>query len=568
MQNNLKNNCQNCKIDFLIEEEDLIYYDKIKVPPPTWCSDCRLQRRLAFPNAWSVYFRNCDKCSKKTMSMYRPDAPLTVYCQPCYWADDWDGTEYAMDYDSNRNFLEQWRELQLKTPQCALETTYLNLKNSEYSNAVAYTKNCYQVFWADYCEDVYYSSQLNEIKDSLDLLKSDKSELCYESVGLENSSKVFYSENCTDCVDVWFSRNCYGCINCIGCVNLRGKSYMIFNKQYSKEEYFEKVKEFRLDTREGIKSLLKESKDFWKTLPYREYTGNAQNYNVSGDYIFESKNAKECYVCTGVEDVKFSQFITVPSAKDCMDYSGWGNGASLVYDSGNVGENVSNVKFSYYCFPDVLNTEYSMWCISGKNNFGCANLKRKSYAILNKQYSKEEFEKLRNQIIEDMNKNPYIDKKGRVYKYGEFFPVEFSLFPYNDSNGIRFLPKEKEEAIEEGFNWVDKPELNYTKTINAEDLPQNITETTEDVLKEVIECVDCKKCYKVVDGEFTLYKKLNLPIPDQCPKCRDKRRFDLLNKPKLKDTNCANCKKDIKVMHDLDSGRIIFCEKCYQQEIF
>ena len=49
-------------------------------------------------------------------------------------------------------------------------------------------------------------------------------------------------------------------------------------------------------------------------------------------------------------------------------------------------ENVNNVKFSLYSTPDILNVEYCGWITSGKNNFGCMNLKRKSYCILNKQY--------------------------------------------------------------------------------------------------------------------------------------------------------------------------------------
>jgi len=39
-------NCQNCKKDFTIEPEDFNFYEKIKVPPPTFCPECRLQRRI------------------------------------------------------------------------------------------------------------------------------------------------------------------------------------------------------------------------------------------------------------------------------------------------------------------------------------------------------------------------------------------------------------------------------------------------------------------------------------------------------------------------------------------
>ena len=89
------------------------------------------------------------------------------------------------------------------------------------------------------------------------------------------------------------------------------------------------------------------------------------------------KIPKKCIYASHAENCKWCQFITFKPAKDCMDYSGWGNNAELIYESANVGENVSNVKFSYYCFPDIINMEYCLWCTAGKNNFGCVNLKRK-----------------------------------------------------------------------------------------------------------------------------------------------------------------------------------------------
>ncbi|MDI6602741.1 MAG: hypothetical protein QME57_01295 [Patescibacteria group bacterium] len=40
--NQEKCTCQNCKKEFVIEPEDFAFYEKIKVPPPTWCPECRL----------------------------------------------------------------------------------------------------------------------------------------------------------------------------------------------------------------------------------------------------------------------------------------------------------------------------------------------------------------------------------------------------------------------------------------------------------------------------------------------------------------------------------------------
>lgn len=565
MESEIKN-CQSCKKDFAIEAEDFNFYEKMKVPVPTWCPECRLIRRWSFANTWSLYWRNCDQCGERTMSVYPPEDKIKVYCPRCWWSDKWDGTEYAMDYDPSRPFLEQVKELGEKTPYVALESLYTSLKNSSYSNALAWCKDCYQIFWADYCDNVYYSSVLNTVKHSGDLLRAKDSELCYESIGINKCYRTFFSEECDACVDVWFSRNCYNCTNCVGCANLRGASYCIFNVKYSKEEYVEKLKELNLVSNSNLHELKKKAKEFWLTKPYRVYSGNSLNLNVTGEYVYESKNSKEMYICTGTENCKWTQIVSVKPAKDCYDYSGWGNNATLVYESVQVGENVNNVKFSSYCFPDCLNLEYCNWNIAGKNNFGCVNLKRKSYCILNKQYAKEEYEKLIIKIIEDMKNNPYVDKLGRRFFYGEFFPLELSKFPYNKSNAMRFFQKTKEESMSLGYDWRDEENPVYKISMDASSLPETIGESSESILNETIGCTHCSRAYKITKGEFDLLRRINLPVPRECPKCREEKRFSRLNPPKLYERSCAKCKAEILTAFAPDDPRVIYCEKCYQQE--
>jgi len=50
MKNSEIKNCQNCKKDFTVEPEDFNFYEKIKVPPPTFCPECRLVRRMLWRN--------------------------------------------------------------------------------------------------------------------------------------------------------------------------------------------------------------------------------------------------------------------------------------------------------------------------------------------------------------------------------------------------------------------------------------------------------------------------------------------------------------------------------------
>lgn len=556
--------CQNCHKDFTIEPEDFNFYEKIKVPPPTWCPECRMIRRFAFQNTWELTWANCDKCQNKTLSIFPKNSNVKIFCQPCWWSDDWDGTEYGMDYDPSRPFFEQLKELSEKTPFAAQESLYTSVKNSEYSNGLSWSKDCYLTFWADYCEFVYYSSICNGLKFSADCIRGWESELCYGSIGFLHNYRTFFSDQCISCVDVLFSRDCYSCTNCIGCVNLRGAKNCIFNVQYSPEEYKEKVKELKLDSWKSLRGLEKKAQEFWLTQPYREYNGNSMNVNVTGEHTYESKNSKEGYLVNYAENCKYCQFITVASTKDCWDYSGWGDSVSQIYESIVIGLNADSVYFSADCWPDVLDIQYSHWVISGKHNFGCINLKRKKYCILNKEYSKEEYEALKEKIIEDMEKNPYIDPAGRTFGYGEFFPPALSKFPYNKSNAMKFFPKKKEEAISLGYAWDDIENSTLPSTIEADRLPDTIAETTDALLNEVVKCAECARSYRIVKGELDLMRKMGLPLPHECPKCRESKRFARMTKPGMYHRNCAKCNDPIYTPYSPEDPRIVYCVKDYQ----
>ncbi len=65
-------NCQNCKKDFVIEPEDFNFYEKMKVPAPKICPDCRFKRRAIFRNETILYSgRQCGLCGKGIISIYQ-----------------------------------------------------------------------------------------------------------------------------------------------------------------------------------------------------------------------------------------------------------------------------------------------------------------------------------------------------------------------------------------------------------------------------------------------------------------------------------------------------------------
>lgn len=279
----------------------------------------------------------------------------------------------------------------------ALDANYPTLVNSEYVNHSATAKNCYLIFTADECENVLYSEYLLHNKDMMDSTMSGGSELCYWLINSGPCYRTFFSEG------------------------LRSKNYHIFNQPYPKEEYSKKLEEFHLDSYRSIQNLKKEAIEFWGKYPHK-FAHALRNANVTGDYVYSSKNSRDMYVVhEGAEDSRYCQLMTMSPLKDCYDYSVWGNGAQRVYECMVGGEGIDMVRFSFQVWPNVRDAEYCYFVGSSSSLFGCANIRNKQYCILNKQYTKEEYEKLRERIIRDMDKNPYIDRKGRVYKYGEFF---------------------------------------------------------------------------------------------------------------------------------------------------
>jgi len=121
------------------------------------------------------------------------------------------------------------------------------------------------------------------------------------------------------------------------------------------------------------------------------------------------------------EDLKYCQYLQDKPARDSYDHTIWGNGTELVYESQQVGDGAYNLKFCVESWVNVKNLEYCVECQSLSDCFGCVSLRNKKYCILNKQYSKAEYETLREKIKKHMDTMPYKDKMGRIYRYGEFF---------------------------------------------------------------------------------------------------------------------------------------------------
>src|SRR3989338_821711 len=136
--------CQNCKKDFIIEPDDFGFYEKMQVPPPTFCPDCRFQRRLLFRNNRVFYKTECILCGKTMISLYSKDKNYNIYCYDCWFSDKWDVMRYGCDYDFAIPFFVQFQSLQKAVPRASLYRD--NFISSDYCNYGMDFKECYLLF--------------------------------------------------------------------------------------------------------------------------------------------------------------------------------------------------------------------------------------------------------------------------------------------------------------------------------------------------------------------------------------------------------------------------------------
>jgi hypothetical protein len=579
--------CQNCHKDFVIEPDDFSFYKKIKVPPPTFCPECRMIRRMAFRDYRIFYKRKSDKTGETIFSVFSQQSPFKVWERDIWWSDECDNLNHEIDVDFKKSFFSQLKELFLNVPLPS--QTAWSLINSEYCAGSNSLKNCYLVFTATHSEDSMYCSEINNTKNSVDVTRIESSELCYQSFALTKCYGTVFSSSCENCMDVWFSRDLVGCNYCFGCTNLRNKQYYIFNEKYTKEEYKKLIDSFNLGSYKSIGEI-KEKTDKIIGKSIRKFMEGHYNQNVSGEYINNSKNVHNSYYVIQAEDCKYLQCFITPTAKNCYDCSLWGENTELAYECSSIGSDNYNVKFSCRCYKGSQNCEYSLYCIGCSYVFGCSGLRSKQYCILNKQYSKEEYFPLVEKLKKHMNDMPYVNQKGIIYKYGEFFPEEFSSFCYNESLAQDYFPLKKEEALRQGYRWKDKEERNYSVDIFSKDIPDNINDVNEDIINKVIECdhnnkqhptyceASCTEAFKIIPEELQFYKRMNLPLPRLCPNCRYFERIKMRNPMKLWHRTCmcdkenhehkGKCLNEFETSYAPEKQEIVYCERCYQQEVY
>lgn len=541
--------CATCGRNFTISTREQSLLNKIApvfngetfaIPLPRDCSICREQRRICFRNELKLYRRKCSMTGKTLVSIFSEDKPFPVLDPQVWWSDKFDPLAYGRDVDFSRPFFEQFADLLRCVPKPAIFNAAS--ENSAYTNYSTGNKNCYLLVGSGNCEDSMYCSRAFESRDIIDSFDLYKSELCYECLCSSNLYRCAYCRECSNSSDLFLCANCQGCSNCFGCVNLFNKSYQIFNRQFSKDDYARETARLRLD----LVSAEQQFEQLRRTEP--QLGVRQQNCEeCTGDLLL---NCKDC-----------SEVFTLKNSRDCM-HSAWGEKDTdcidcNFFDYSERQYNCSNLNLNYDVMFSFLvwssqRVMHSLMCYNSQDLFGCTGIKKAQYAILNKQYEAADYQKTAARLARHMRETG---------EWGKFFPQSISLFGYNETVAADFYPLTEAEARIRGFLWHTESERSQSAGPVLTAAPAG----REELLKTVWSCIECGGPHRIQPHEAALHEKIGVPPPPHCFDCRHRARVQQVNKRVFFDRTCGSCGQPVRTVQDAGSAPVIYCRDCYLQ---
>ena len=543
--------CVECKKEFTLDSGDFILYEKVGLKIPDQCFFCRVKQHFAFVPFGKFRKGKSDLTDESLITVLPEESRYPIYKSHEWWGDAWDPMSFGQDYDSNRSFFEQLKELQEKVPRP--HQTGENSTNCDWCDDVWESKNCYLCRSLLKCENCSYIYRVIDTKDSIDIFYSFNLQNSYDCLFCNNSFNLNFSENSRDCIDSYFLSDCRNCQNCFMSWNLRNKQYCIRNKQYTKEAYEEEIKKIRFDSFLNLVELKKEFEEILKSNVVHRENFNLRTTNSTGDYLTDCDKCVNCFSWEKSQNCR--NHIRGMKTKDSIDQTFTWNTEVSGNNSGVFG----GFDIKYSSWSDGRYSEYLDNCVEVEYCFGCVGLKKKKYCILNKQYTKDEYEVLKEKIITDM--------KNRG-EYGRFLPYSMGLCEYNFSTGMIYFPDTtKDEILEKGGYWSDN-DMSSEDGISSLELPDSIIETDKDISKQALICPETKYRFNISPSEYEFHKNKNFALPRVHFDWRIIKKIKRMSIIKSYLYKCFYCQKDISAYYPSEWGyQKIACEECYKQNI-
>ncbi len=564
-----------------------IGWEKFMLDMPNYAYWVRMLMRMNFRNEKKFCYAKTKNTQKTEISIVH-DSVRDVLSPKDWYEEDF--YQYGIDYSGD--FQQDLKKLFSSVPY--LSRFVLTSENSEYCNQTYQEKDCYLCAWGQNGESCMYTMYDLYAKYILDCHGAFYGEIGYESIMIFKSFKFFYCTALVDCYNTRFSVDLKNCKNVLFGYGLDGAEYIFKNKKLDKEEWEKVFAEYqkKIETISGLQEVIKEYEAFLQEYPRQA----VRNVNVEWCIGTQINNSKNTIFWFGTDDSNDSiycgvawwweNFIDIestsssPRCYNCI----W---SIKMHGCISIANNFDEMKNSYYDLY-MRWSEYMLWC------FGFAN---QSHCILNKRYAQEEWETLTKKIITEL-KSKWIR--------GQFLDTELSPFPYNDSVANKFFPiknlkvwntlnvlnpdgvgtvevLDPEAFISDALldlggeeklkiKWRNKDlEINIPEhmvAIAAKDLPNNINDVTDDILKKVVLCAETGRPFRIMKLELDFYRSYHLPLPIFHPDVRDVNRYKKMPNRWLDIYTCAKCNKETLAEYAPNDTRKVYCEACYNKEIY
>lgn len=144
-------------------------------------------------------------------------------------------------------------------------------------------QNCFMSSNLKNCNNVLFASSYENNENYNDIICAWRSEHMYGGVATGTfSAHVYNSAMIANSSYIFHSYALNNCSFCLGCIGLKNKSYCILNKQYTKEEWYEKVDE--------IFAQMEKDWTLWEFFPA---TMNPFYFNDTAAYLIDPSFTKE-----------------------------------------------------------------------------------------------------------------------------------------------------------------------------------------------------------------------------------------------------------------------------------
>ena len=404
-----------------------------------------------------------------------------------------------------------------------------------------------------------YSIGAMDVEESAELNVVNNAQLSYNVIHSDRIYQCKFIRESRDCQSSSFLFDCRNCEYCFGATNQRNKKYLWFNEQLSKEEW--ERREAAVDLTSHVVRQEYEQK-------FRDLVRNAvwpENFNINcpgctGDYLTDCVDVKQGYAARGARDGDYLNY-SFGQSHDLYCASGVADGSDCYYGLGF--HNTSQSKFSLSITQRCLGVEYCVACYDCSYCFGCVGLQKKSFCILNQQYTEADYWKKVDEL-----KCAMLERG----EYGELAPAYFSTQHWPGSGATAVFGATDKDAkklqastFQASDAGAEGPAVDQAKIKSLEVVPDQLTpETLRDLVGVPFWDPAMGRRFSYLKPELELYQKLGVAPPRRHPTGRIQDLYREMNRPVFFDTTCAKCSKSLRVSDNRAyPKRTIYCQPCY-----